>query len=221
MCYDITLLLEGFAHMLSCIIPRKICSTFTKIRLPYGNESHKCLTWFSPNEMKIPAYRTSCKFKVLQGFWKCPLLEMVVKWGMRCCPLFIIDVEWWIRSILMRQYLNSAIRLVFFIKLLKVFLNYVLVQQAQWLHQYEWLKSDNGFAWIAAQPLMEPLLNMHMELPYTKDQKYFPIFHWTQCYNKTKVTQRFALIPDQIKVEIGSTLWVLHYKFFWFQLVPY
>ena len=26
------------------------------------------------------------------------------------------------------------------------------------------LKSDNGFAWISAQPLMEPLLNMHLIL---------------------------------------------------------
>ncbi len=38
------------------------------------------------------------------------------------------------------------------------------------------------------------------------------IFHLTQCYNKTKVTQYFALIPDQIVVEIDITLRVIDYQ---------
>ena len=58
-------------------------------------------------------------FKVLWAEWYCPLLEMVVKWGVQCCPLVIIDVELCIRSILIGRYLNSSIRLVFSIKLLK------------------------------------------------------------------------------------------------------
>ena len=44
-------------------------------------------------------------------------------------PIFDIDVESCIRSILMGRYLHSAIRLVFFSKLLKVFLKHLLVQQ--------------------------------------------------------------------------------------------
>ncbi len=41
---------------------------------------------------------------------------MVVKLGMQCCPVVGIGVESCIGSILMGRYLNSAFRLVFFIK---------------------------------------------------------------------------------------------------------
>ena len=85
------------------------------------------------------ASRMSYMLRFYEGTGSVLCCKWWSKGGMRCCPLLIIEVEWWIRSILMCQYLNSAIRLVFFIKLLKVFLNYMLVQQARWLYQYEWL----------------------------------------------------------------------------------
>ncbi len=59
-------------------------------------------------------------------------------------------------------------------------------------------KSDNGFAWISAQPLLEPLLNMqhptsyilhpaasYMELPHTKGHTSNP---WNRCPKRGLLT---------------------------------
>ncbi len=64
-------------------------------------------------------FRVSEWPKVLRVEWWCPLLVMMVIREMQCCSLVVIHVEWSAGSILMGRYLNSAIRLVFSIKLLK------------------------------------------------------------------------------------------------------
>ncbi len=73
-----------------------------KTGLPAGNPilGHSILGYFCPNlghfshilghfeaGAKKPYLTHVVWVKVLRGYWQCPLLEMVVKWGMRCCPL--------------------------------------------------------------------------------------------------------------------------------------
>ena len=75
---------------------------------------------YSIDTLKISQFKkwVLSYIQVLRAEWWCPLLDMVVKLGMQCCPLVGIGVELCIRSILMGRYLNSAIRLVFLIKLI-------------------------------------------------------------------------------------------------------
>ena len=48
---------------------------------------------FFDNTFSFRPTNNILKLKVLRAEWQCPLLEMVVKLGMQCCPLVVIGVE--------------------------------------------------------------------------------------------------------------------------------
>ncbi len=52
-------------------------------------------------------------FKVVPFEWYCPLVGLMIKRGIECCPLVITNVKQGVRGILMGRYSNSAATLVF------------------------------------------------------------------------------------------------------------